>query len=202
MAESKKNTEASKAQINLGSWISRGWDMISADLGSFILLGLIYVAIIGIASSTVIGEFLVIGPLQVGLFIVIFSKMRGNPVNIGDIAKGFNFFVAAVLSNILIGVFSTIGFLLCIIPGIIVVALYIFTPAFIAEKNLDFWEAMEASRNLAKEHLFEMVLFVIILGLINIAGFLLCGVGLLFTLPLTYAATAIGYDELVGIEKK
>ena len=81
MAESKKNTEASKAQINLGSWISRGWDMISADLGSFILLGLIYVAIIGIASSTVIGEFLVIGPLQVGLFIVIFSKMRGNPVN-------------------------------------------------------------------------------------------------------------------------
>ena len=81
-------------------------------------------------------------------------------------------------------------------------ALYIFTPAFIAEKNLDFWEAMEASRNLAKEHLFEMVLFVIILGLINIAGFLLCGVGLLFTLPLTYAATAIGYDELVGIEKK
>jgi len=201
MAEEKSGSAEVKQQLNLGSWISRGWDMITADMGPFLLLGLIYIAIIAVASGTVIGELLVIGPLQVGFFIIIFGKMRGNPINIGDIAKGFNFFVAAVLSNILIGVFSAVGFLLCIIPGIIVASLYIFTPAIIAEKNLDFWEAMEESRKLAKDHLFEMILFVIILAVINLIGFLLCGIGVIFTMPLTFAATAIGYDEMVGIEK-
>ena len=201
MADAKTQTTEQKKQPNLGSWISRGWDIISADIGTFLLLGLIYIVIVAIASSTVIGQFLVIGPLQVGLFFIIFEKIRGNPVSVGDIAKGFNFFVSAVLSSILIGVFSAVGFLLCIIPGIIVMALYIFTPVFILEKNLDFWEAMEASRKATKDHLFEMVLFVVILGLINFAGVLVCGIGVIFTLPLTYAAVAVGYNELVGISK-
>jgi uncharacterized membrane protein len=198
------NTQSTKVrnQPNLGSWISRGWDILTADMGKFLLFGLIYIVVVAIASSTVIGEFLVMGPLQVGLFLVIFAKMRGEEVKVGDIAKGFNFFVAAVLSNILISVFSAVGFLLCIIPGIIVTALYVFTPAFIAEKNLDFWEAMEASRNLTKDYVFEMVLFVVILGLINFIGVLLCGIGIIFTLPLTYAAIAVGYDELEGINKE
>ncbi len=201
MADSQHNTVVAAKQVNIGSWISRGWDIVMADIGSFLLLGLIYVAVIVVASGTVIGEWLVIGPLQVGLFYIIFEKMRGKPINIGDIAKGFNFFVAAVLSNILISVFSAVGFLLCIIPGLIVLALYIFTPALIVEKNLDFWAAMEESRKIVKEHLFEMTLFFFILSLINLVGLLLCGIGIIFTLPLSFAAVAVGYDELVGIEK-
>jgi uncharacterized membrane protein len=199
MAEEKQQVE--KKQINLGNWISRAWDMVTADLGSFIILGLIYVVIIAVTSGTVIGQFLVIGPLSVGLFYVIFEKMRGKDINVGDIAKGFNYFIAAVLSNILISLFAAIGFVLCIIPGIIVVALYIFAPAFIVEKKHDFWEAMEASRKVVMEHLFELILFAIILGAINFVGALACGIGVIFTVPLSFAAMAIAYDDLVGIEE-
>lgn len=202
MADAQPTVTEVKHTPNLGSWISKGWDIITADVGTFLLLGLIYVVIVAIASSTVIGEFLVMGPLQVGIFLIIFEKMRGNPTTIGDIAKGFNFFVAAALSSILISVFSAVGFLLCIIPGIIVAALYVFTPAIIAEKNLDFWQAMEESRKMVKDYVFEMVLFVVILGLINFVGALLCGIGVIFTLPLTFAAVAVGYDELAGIRKE
>ncbi len=201
MADEQAVQAVERKEINLGNWISRAWDLITDDLGAFAILGLIWVIIVGVTSSTVVGGFLVMGPLTVGLFLVTFDKMRGKSVNIGDIAKGFNFFVAAVLADILIWVFVGIGFAFCIIPAFIIAGLYIFTPAFIADKNLDFWQAMEASRKLAKDHLFEMILFAIILGLINFVGFMLCFVGLIFTIPLTKAAIAIAYDDLVGIEK-
>ncbi|MBN1482436.1 hypothetical protein EH223_10385 [candidate division KSB1 bacterium] len=198
MAEEKS---AEKKQVNLGNWISRAWDMVTVDIGNFIILGLIYVVVIAITSGTVIGELFVIGPLSVGFFFVVFEKIRGKDVNIGDITKGFNYFVAAVLSNILVSFFVIIGFIFCIIPGFIIAALYLFTPAFIVEKNLDFWEAMEASRKLVMNHLFEIVIFALILGLINFVGLLLCGIGVIFTVPLTFAAMGIAYDDLVGIEK-
>ncbi|RQW08635.1 hypothetical protein EH222_05440, partial [candidate division KSB1 bacterium] len=61
-------TANEKKQVSLGNWMSRAWDLVTADLGSFIILGLIYVGVIAVASGTVVGEFLLIGPLSVGLF--------------------------------------------------------------------------------------------------------------------------------------
>lgn len=201
MTEANETTVKTK-QANVGSWFSRAWEIVSADLTTFILLGLIYLAIIGVASSTVIGGFIVDGPLTVGFFIIVFNKMRGKVINIGDIAKGFDYFIAAMLSSILISVFTAIGFVFCIIPGFIVAASYVLTPAFIAEKKLDFWEAMEASRKAALGHVFELSIFILLIFLVNIVGFLCCLVGLLVTIPLTFVATAIAYDDLVGINRE
>lgn len=200
--EAKSTSPQPIPQANLGNWISRGWALVTEDFGTHLLLGLIYIAIISVASATAIGVFIVIGPLNVGFFIIFFEKLRGRPINIGDIGKGFNFFVAAVLSNIIIGVFASIGYILCIIPGIIIQALYLFVPAFIAEKNLDFWGAMEASRNVIKKYVFEISIFIILQGIFLILGFLFCCVGLLFAIPLCFAMTAAAYEDLVGLEKK
>ncbi|NOY58295.1 MAG: hypothetical protein GXO75_05075 [Calditrichaeota bacterium] len=195
-------TVKANAQVNMGNWISRGWDMTFSDIGPIILISLIYLVVIAVASSTLIGEFVVIGPLNVGFFIIFFKKIRGGKIDIGDIGKGFSFFVAAALSYIIVGFFISIGFIFCIIPGIVISALYIFTPAIIAEKNLDFWQAMEASRKIVTSHLFEMSIFVIVLGFINLLGVLLCGIGVLISIPLTFAAMAAAYDDLVGIENE
>ncbi len=192
-------TVKTNAQVNIGNWISRGWDMTFSDIGPIILISFIYLVVIAVASSTLIGEFVVIGPLNVGFFFLFFQKIRGEKIEIGDIGKGFNFFAAAVLSHIIISFFISIGFIFCIIPGIIVSALYIFTPALIVEKNLDFWQAMEASRKIVSHYLFEMSIFVIVLGFINLLGVLLCGVGVLISIPLTFGAMAAAYDELIGL---
>ncbi|MDZ7370928.1 MAG: hypothetical protein ONB12_07160 [candidate division KSB1 bacterium] len=188
-------------QISVGSWFSRGWQLITTEMGSFAVLALVYLAAIGVASSTVLGGFIVSGPLTVGFFMILFDKMRGKPVNISTIARGFDYFVAAMLSGILIGAFTALGTIFCIIPGLIVAGWYVLTPGFIAEKRLDFWQAMEASRKAVSGLGFEMTLFVILSGLVNIAGALLCLVGLLVTVPLTFAAAAVAYDDLVGVEK-
>jgi len=173
-----------------------------SSLADFVLLALIYVVVVAVASSTAVLEFLVIGPLNVGFFYIILEKMRGRPIRIGDISKGFNFFLAAVLSNIIVTFFISVGFVFCIIPGLIVTAIYIFTPIFILEKDMDFWMAMEASRKVVSEYIFEMTVFVLVLGIILFIGFLLCGVGVLVALPVVMAATAFAYDEMVGISKE
>jgi uncharacterized membrane protein len=190
----------SDAQVNMGNWISRAWDVLFSDIGYFILIALIYILVISVASATIVGEFIVMGPLAVGFYYIAFKKLQGKGFEIGDISKGFNFFTAAVISSILISVFMAIGFTLCIIPGIIICALYTFTPVFILDKKLDFWNAMEASRKVAQKHIFELSIFVIILGLINLLGVILCLVGIFVTIPLTILATAIAYEELVGFE--
>ena len=196
------NTKTGVEKVNINHWISTGWDLVFSAPAEFILITLIYVIVIGVASSTAVAEFLVWGPLNVGFYYVILEKLRGRPVKIGDVAKGFNFFVAAVLSNILISFFAAIGYTLCIIPGIIISALYLFTPLFILEKNMDFWTAMEASRKIASKYVFELSVFVFLQFLILLAGLILCGIGILIAIPIIMAATAVAYDELVGISKE
>ena len=189
------------AEISIGQWLNRGWEIISDDLGNFILLTLIYLIFLFVCSFTLIGEILISGPLTAGFFIIMINKMKSKPFYIGDIAKGFNFFVAAVLADILISVFAVIGFFALIIPGIIVCALYMFTFIFIVEKNMDFWTAMEASRKLVMKNLFEFSIFAFIQIIIVFIGFLLLGVGLLFAVPLIIAAVSCAYEDLVGFEQ-
>jgi uncharacterized membrane protein len=43
-------------------------------------------------------------------------------------------------------------------------------------------------------------MFLILAFLVNVLGFICCLVGLLVTIPLTFAAITIAYKELVGFE--
>jgi uncharacterized membrane protein len=192
-------TPAQKSPVKMGEWITKAWDLVVADLGFYILVGLVYLVVIIVASTTVVGELIILGPLTVGFFYILFRKMTDRQTDIGDLAKGFNVFIPALISGILVSVFVSIGLILCILPGLVVAAIYMFTPAFLAEKKLDFWQAMEASRQITQKYWFELSVFYLLLFLISLAGALLCGIGLLFTTPLCFAAVAFAYDDMVGI---
>jgi uncharacterized membrane protein len=45
-------------------------------------------------------------------------------------------------------------------------------------------------------------LFLLVMGLINILGFLCCIVGLLITIPLSICAITVAYQEIVGFEQR
>jgi len=67
---------------------------------------------------------------------------------------------------------------------------------------LDFWPAMQASHELVKKDYFGFTLFLVTLILINIGGLLVCFVGLLITIPLSFAAITAAYRDLVGFENQ
>ena len=202
MAEQKNQVNANQTtgEIHLGKWINEAWDFVFANFSDFLLISVIYVLLIILASSTVLIKFMVAGPLTVGMFYVIFNKLRGAPIHIGDISKGFNFFIAAVLADVLISVFVALGFIFLIIPGIIISALYMFTFPLVLEKKLDFLEAMETSRKVVSQHIFELSVFMLVLYLFLLIGLMLLFVGFFVALPIVFVAIALAYRDIFGLE--
>ncbi len=177
-----------------GQWISQGWEVVKTDIGLFMGLTLLYL-IVGSA-----GSVLTQGPMQVGFHLACMKKLVRGRMEIGDLFQGFNYFVAAFVAALIIALFATLGFLLCIIPGLVVSAVYMFTYLFVADKRLEFWPAMEASHAVVKNDYVGFTLFLLGLGLLNFVGILCCIVGLLVTIPISMMAITIAYRELVGFE--
>ena len=189
-------SDAARVQATPGRWISRGWQIVSADLGSFILMTAIALAL------TLVGNFVVAGPLTAGLFIAVRRRMQESRTDIADVFAGFNQFIDAFLICIISSVFLLIGLALLLFPVLIAAALYLFPFAFMVDRKLSFWDALEASRKLALENLFGYVAFVILLAILNFLGLLLFGVGILVTIPVTVAAVAAAYEDAVGFRFK
>ncbi len=183
-----------KAQT--GKWISAGWAMVTADMGNFALLSLIFVLVNSVAS------IVTQGPLQAGMHLFCMKKMYGRRAELGDLFKGFDYFLPAFVAALLIGVFVFAGILVCIIPGLVVAAMFKFTYLFILDKRMDFWPAMMASHEVVKGDYFGFTMFLIVMGLINLLGALCCIVGLLVTVPMSVAAITIAYQECVGFEQR
>ena len=74
-----------------------------------------------------------------------------------------------------------------------------FTVPLIVERKFDFWEAMESSRRLITKNWFTFFGLAILLFLLNLGGLLLLGLGVLFTLPITYCVMAAAYESVVGV---
>jgi uncharacterized membrane protein len=179
-----------------GRWISAGWEMVTADLGNFALLGLIFMLVNSVAS------IVTQGPLQLGMHLFCIKKMFNKRAEVGDMFKGFDYFLPAFVAGLIIGVFVFAGMLLCVIPGLVVAGMYKFTYLFIVDKKMDFWPAMEASHSVVKNDYFGFTMFLLAMGLVNLLGLLCCVVGLVVTIPMSVAAITIAYQECVGFEQR
>jgi uncharacterized membrane protein len=189
-------SDAVTAQATPGRWISEGWRIVSSDLGSFVLMTAIALAL------TFVGNFVVAGPLACGLFIAVRRRMQESRTEIADVFSGFSLFIDAFLICIISGAFLLIGLALLFFPVFIAAALYLFPYLFLVDRKLSFWDALEASRKMALRNLPGYLLFVIALALLNFAGLLMFGVGILLTIPVTVAAIAAAYEDTVGFQSK
>ena len=117
-----------------------------------------------------------------------------------DLFEGFHFFGSTLAANVVITIVVFLGMLLFIIPGLILAAMYNFTFLFIIDKKYSYKQAMRASAAVVKQDYFGYIIFLIALGLLNVAGVLCLVVGLLVTVPVSMAAITIAYRDVVGFE--
>jgi len=187
-------TPPSTVTLQTGRWINIGWEMVKADLGNFVLIALVFTLLSGMV------PVIIQGPLLAGFHIFCMKKMFNRQAEFADLFKGFNYFVPTLVASLLISLFSALGMLLCIIPGLVIASMYKFTYLFIFDKRMDFWPAMQASHAVVKNDYVGFTLFLVVLGLINLLGFLCCIVGVLITIPLSIAAITAAYRDIVGFE--
>jgi uncharacterized membrane protein len=106
------------------------------------------------------------------------------------------------VAALLIALFTCLGTLACIIPGLVIAAMYKFTYLFIVDKRMDFWPAMQASHAVVKNDYFGFTMFLLLAVLVNLLGALCCIVGLLVSVPVTFAAITVAYKEIVGFDQR
>ncbi len=194
------DTGVAGARVTPGRWIRKGWDTVVEDLGNFVLMALIAAGLTAVIGFTVVGYLVVAGPFAAGLFIAVKRRMLEGRTDLMDVFAGFNRFVDTLLLGLVVTLFSLIGLAFCVIPFFIVGAIYVFAVPFLVDRKLSFWEAMESSRRLVTPGLAGYTAFFFLLCLLNLVGLLLAGVGVLITLPVSFAAIAVAYKETVGLQ--
>ncbi len=187
----------------------------------FIVISLVLavIPILGTLISLVISPALSIGPYNVA------GKVDRNESNeFGDFFKGFDrlwpLFLTSILTGLIViaaalpgliimfaGGFSLleqdepsslmwVGMLLMILPAIYLGVSYVFAPMFVWFYEMEPWPAMEASRKIVSKQWFMVLLFLFAVGLIAMAGLILLGVGILYTLPAMICALYAAFADV------
>ncbi|MEI2713112.1 MAG: hypothetical protein V9G04_07380 [Nocardioides sp.] len=148
--------------------------------------------LVGQMLSTVVG-LIFSGAMAKGAL----DTTRGAPVSLGSMFQDLPW-VPLILAGFVIGVLGTIGLLLCLIPGLIVYFLTMWTTYFIVGHGQDAFTAMRSSFALATARVGDSLLTLITVIALGIAGACACGIGLLVTIPLGVLLTAWAFRTLVG----
>ena len=188
-----------RAPIDISSALSRGWALVRDNLvllaGATVLAWLVTFALAFVPILGWVVGFVVLG----GLDYVFLRRIRGQDVEIGDVFAGFNLaFVNLTMAGLVKWLLTSLGLFLCILPGIYLVVGYTFALPLVIDKRLEFWTAMEVSRRVVHEHWWSMFALLIVLALLAFAGFLVCGVGAVITVPVASAALMFVYEDLFG----
>lgn len=181
-------------QVKTETYLRKGYDLFRAKPEVFIVYTILYFLL----SS--VGSFIVSGPLTAGFFIAAHRLNRKQTLSLDNMFEGFQLFLPLFLFSLISGILTFFGFLALILPGIYLAVAWAFAVPIIVFAKADFWEAMEMSRKLIHKEWFSFFGFLLVVLLINILGALLCGIGLLFTVPITSCAIYAAYEDIVGIK--
>ena len=92
-------------------------------------------------------------------------------------------------------------FCLFMLAILLLSAVWAFKIHFIVVYKMDAWPAMELSRRVTTPNLLRLVGLFIIIGLIVIVSALPCGIGLLFSLPLSIGAIYSAFAQITGSDQ-
>lgn len=133
-------------------------------------------------------QALLSGPFIAGFYNAYRLDTLGYKPQLKNFFEGFSNPVNFIITHILTGLITAAGIYLLVLPGIYFAVAYFLAIPFLVNRPFGFWQAMEASRLIITRKWGSFALLILILMVMNLLGALLFGIGLLFTIPFTYAA--------------
>jgi hypothetical protein len=188
---------------DVGRALSYGFNKYFANIGP--MLAVIFIPVLAQIVLSIIGNIIVRGFFGIVIFQII-GWAIGAIAGLGiynmtlqitagqtpDIGKAFTsdrwgeWFLFSFVFGIMVG----IGLLLCIIPGLFVLAFFGMAPYFFLDRGMSLGDSLNASREAASRGYALPVILAIIVGLL---GVIACGIGVLVTAPAAYIAVAFLY---------
>jgi len=145
----------------------------------------------------VMGLFLF--PLTVGLFSYLRKKIKNEDADFGSL---FSFYSAdkivdIFIINLIFMVVMYVGFLLCIIPGLLVATMYIFIPlVYLDLKEKEPKLILKACYLILQKNIAGMIVLNLAIVLIVLLGLLACCVGILVAGPFAYLFGIHAWEDL------
>jgi uncharacterized membrane protein len=192
--------------LPLGDYFKTGWGLFKQYPTGFVGFCLLYLLIQAVLHSIpyvgAVGSFAVSTPLLMGNFIVSAKLLHGQTPEFRDFFTGFQYLLPLLLLSLVAGLFIGLGTILLVIPGLYLLVAYMFASYLVVDRRLDFWPAMELSRRTVHPRWFGYFAFALLVILLNLAGAVALGVGLLVTIPLSFCAVTAAYADLFGFQSK
>jgi len=134
--------------------------------------------------------------LVAGFYLVANRISQEEYVDFQNYFDGFKYWLLVVTINLVSGILTVLGIIALIIPGVYLGVGYVFAILFGVFGGFDFWTSMEYSRRLVHTNWWKFFGFLLVLVLVNIAGLLALLIGLLVTVPVTYLAIYVLFEDL------
>ncbi len=142
-------------------------------------------------------SFVVGAAIQSGYIGGMLDIANGHQVTTGSFFRPRNI-GNVVIAGLIVGVITTIGFILCIVPGLIASIMLMFTIVALLDRNLSPVDAVKSSFDISKANFGNAFLAWLVMIAIIIVGALLCGVGLLVAYPVATLFLVYTYRALTG----
>jgi len=190
-------------EFTVGSILGDAWGITKQHFG--FLIGLSVVLLLASLLTNVIAAIPVVGFLAVcavqivikmGALRTFLSLVRGEKRPYSDLFTLWKPFWVFLGASLVFGLIVSVGMVLLIIPGIMAAVALQFFVYEIVDGNKGAIEAIKSSAAMTKGKRLQLFWLMLTLGLINMLGALLFGVGLIITIPLSGVAMALAYEAL------
>jgi uncharacterized membrane protein len=208
-----------RAPFSATDAIGYGWKGFTANIGPLLLIGLVLLVASALSNwlsqgfeswlLTIIGSVLsafISLVISLGLIRAALAILDGGRPSVEQLVSTRDI-GPYIIASLLVALVVTVGLVLCIIPGLIAGFLLQFYGYAIIDRKSDSVTtapqssptgAMRASFEVVAGNVGPLILLAVLCFLLNLGGALLCGVGLLVTMPVTAIAIAYAWRYFSG----
>lgn len=178
-----------------------GWGKTKANYWFILQVGIISSLVYG--ASRYLGPVSVIVAMCIGVSLTTVALMleAGQTPKLEDLFKKYdnhkvllNYLFVTVLLWLIIGV----GFVFLFIPGIFLAVKLQFAKTLVIDQDMKALDAIKKSWSMTEGNFWNLLGYVLVVVLINFAGALLLGIGLLITVPTTMLASIHLYKKFIA----
>jgi uncharacterized membrane protein len=135
--------------------------------------------------------------MYLGLMRIALAAYDGQSISVQMLfGESWKTLLQYAIAAILTAILTFIGLVLIIVPGIIVSVMLSLAPFILLDRHVSGIEAMKESRRLTRGHRMNLFLLFLLITLLNIAGLLVVGVGLLVSMPVSLLAFVYAYKQI------
>ncbi|MBW7908853.1 MAG: hypothetical protein H3C50_08050 [Kiritimatiellae bacterium] len=189
--------------VDIAEALRQGFNLYKENITTLLLVTLLATVI----SACTVG--ILAGPMMAGLALVVLrliDKTEPKP-EVGDLFKGFDFFIPSLVFAILVIVaqlagrfilfwIPILGYFLGILYSVALSTFLMFTIYLLVDRKLDVVAAIQQSIDLVKKNFWIFLGLNIIVGLVSAIGIFACGIGILVTMPIYATTIGLVYRNL------